>query len=83
MNKILYIIGILIIMVTVAFLYFSAKQAQAPTTTESTAVEQTQIPPLASGNTTADISADLNQVPDTSAALDQAATASAQAVQGF
>ncbi|OGG93148.1 hypothetical protein A2609_02605 [Candidatus Kaiserbacteria bacterium RIFOXYD1_FULL_47_14] len=83
MNKILYIVGILIIIVAASYWYFSAKPAQAPTTTESTAVEQTQIPPLASGNTTADISADLNQVPDTSAALDQAATASAQAVQGF
>jgi len=83
MNKTWYIVVILIIIAAAAYWYFSAKPAQAPTTTESTAIEQTQIPPLSSGNTTAEISADLSQVSDTSAALDQAAAASAQAVSGF
>ena len=82
MNKTWYSVVILVIIAAGMLWYFSTKQA--PTTgNESTAVEQTQIPPLSSGNTTADISADLSQVPDTSAALDQAAAASAQVVSGF
>lgn len=67
-----YIIGAVII-IALAFWYFSASPAQAPT-----AGTQTQ-----SDNTVAAISADLNQTSDGSAELDQAAAASAQSVQGF
>jgi hypothetical protein len=67
-----YIIGIVVI-IALAFWYFSASPVQAPTTST-----QTQ-----SDNTVAAISADLNQTSDGSAELNQAAAASAQVVQGF
>lgn len=53
----------------------AATDTQAPT-------EET-LPALTGGNTTADISADLNQIQDSSATLDADATASANDVQGL
>ncbi|MFA6279052.1 MAG: hypothetical protein WCS97_02870 [Candidatus Paceibacterota bacterium] len=71
-NKMLYVVGIVII-IALAFWYFSSSPVQAPTSnTQAT-----------SDNTTAAISAELSQTSDGSAELDQAAAASAQAVQGF
>lgn len=50
----------------------------------NSASEQTQSAPLSGGgNTTTDIMIDLNQTQDGSDALNQAAAASAQSVQGF
>lgn len=66
-----YIIGAVVI-IALAFWYFSASPAQAPT-----ASTQTQ------SDTVAAISADLNQTSDGSAELNQAAAASAQTVAGF
>ncbi|MCX6786642.1 MAG: hypothetical protein NTU85_02405 [Candidatus Kaiserbacteria bacterium] len=71
-SKMWYIIGAVVV-IALAFWYFSASPVKAPTA-------NTQTP---SDNTTAAISADLNQTSDGSAELDQAAAASAQAVQGF
>ncbi|NNM83750.1 hypothetical protein HKL94_00835 [Candidatus Parcubacteria bacterium] len=72
-NKTWYIIGIVII-IALAFWYFSTK---SPSTTA----------PAATGQTTNDsvsaISSDLNQIPDDTAALNQAASSSAAAVNGF
>ncbi|MFA6414961.1 MAG: hypothetical protein WC217_02770 [Candidatus Paceibacterota bacterium] len=45
--------------------------------------DQTQVPALTAGNTTADISADLSQTPDPSAALTADEAAAASAVQGL
>ena len=76
-----YIIGAIVI-IALGLWYFYAKPA--PTAAPQTsAVEQAQTPGVTAGNTTADISADLAQVPDTSAALTADASASAQAVSGF
>jgi len=77
-----YIAGAIVVIAVLALWYFYERQA--PTAgTQPTAVEQAQTPSLSSGNTTADISADLNQSPDDSAALNQAEAASAQDVSGF
>ncbi len=68
-----YVIGAVVI-VALAFWYFSASPAKAPT------ASTTQIP---SDNTTAAISTALNQTSDGTAELNAAAASSAQAVQGF
>ncbi len=76
-----YVVGIAVI-VALAFWYFYGKQA--PTTdTQSTTVGQTQEPAQSNGNTTTNISAELNQVSNTSSALDADAAASATSVNGF
>lgn len=83
-GKTWYVVILVAIIAVFALWYFSGNQAFAPTVeTQSSALEQTQVPPLSNGNTTADISADISQTPDTSAALNQDAAASVQAVQGF
>jgi hypothetical protein len=80
-NNVWYLICIFIVIVLAGWYLYGRN---APTVnTESAATEQTQVTPLSSGNTTADITNDLNQTPDSSAALDQSAAASAQSVQGF
>ena len=66
-------------------LYFVLKPPvteQAATDAQSSA-EQAQLPALTGGNTTADISADLNQIQDSSATLDADAAASANDIQGL
>lgn len=67
-----YVIGAIII-IALAFWYFSASPVSAPTA-------NTQTP---SDTTTAAIANDFSQIPDSSAALDADAAAAAQAVQGF
>ena len=83
-----YIVGAIIVIVIAVALglwYFLTLPSSTPTTvTQPPVVDQTQAAaPLSSGNTTSDISSDLNQTPDTSAALSADASASAQAVSGF
>lgn len=68
-----YIIGAIVI-IALAFWYFSASPAQSPTAT----TQQSQ-----NTNTAAAISAEFNQTSDGSAALAQDQAASAQAVSGF
>lgn len=80
-NGIWYVV-IALVVIALGLWYFYGSKAST-TSTEPTAVEQTQIPALTSGNTTANISADLNQITDTSSALDADAAASAAAVSGF
>ncbi len=70
-NTMWYIIGAVII-IAIGLWYFYAPQSMT-TSTESTAND----------TTTAAISADLEQIPDDSAAFNQAAAASAQDVSGF
>mgnify|MGYP001561770576 CR=1 FL=1 len=67
-------IVVAVIVVGLGFWYFVMK---SPATDSQTSVEQVQIPAPTVGNTTADISADLNQIPDTSTALDAEAAATA------
>lgn len=69
-NTLWYIVSA-VVLIALAFWYFSAKSPTVVTT------------PTASDNTTAAISSDLSQIPDVSADLDAAAAASAQAVSGF
>jgi hypothetical protein len=71
-NTMWYIIGAVVI-IALAFWYFSASPAQAPTAST----------PAASNTTAAAISAELNQTSDGSAALNQDAAVSAQTVAGF
>ena len=82
-----YIIGIIIVLAAFAFWYYYAKQSQTgvpPTDVPQPAVAgDTQTVPLSSGNTTADISDDWSQTPDDTAALNQAAAASAADISGF
>ncbi len=74
-----HIIGIVVV-VALALWYVFGQQAPAANTGDS-ALEQASA--LSSGNTTADIAADLAGTPDTSAALDADSSASAAAVQGL
>ena len=74
-----YVIGALVI-IALALWYVYGKQTPAAELPPSVAT-QTQDAPLTAGDTTADISADLNQTADTSAALDADAAAASQAIQ--
>ncbi len=69
-NTMWYIVGAIVV-IALAFWYFSAKPP----------VEVT--PQTPNENTAAAISAEFAQIPDVSVELDQAASASDQAVQGF
>ncbi len=77
-KKTWYIIGIVII-VALAFWYFSTKSSS--TTTGPTTAGQTQT--SVANNSVSAISSDLNQIPDDTAALSQAASTSAAAVSSF
>lgn len=79
-STIWWIIGIVV--VALGLWYYYGMRAPTPVT-ETSSVAQTQIPALTGGDTTADISADLGQIPDTSAALDADAAATAEAVSGL
>lgn len=82
-NGVWYAVGAVVV-IALGFWYFYTRPAPVPATdTQSTAVEQAQIPALTGGNTTADISADLGQIPDASAALDADASAAASAISGL
>lgn len=81
-NAAWYVVGAIVVLAAVAAFWYY--RTQAPVTgTQPSAVEQTQIPSLSGGNTTADISADLTRTADNSAALDAATAAVVQAVEGF
>ena len=84
-NKTWYMVIVVVLAAIFALWYFSGNKALAPAveSPQASAVDQTQIPPLSSGDTTSDIANDINQVPNTASALDADAAASAQAVQGF
>lgn len=77
-NKVWYLIGAAVIIALGLWYFYGVKAPTADTGTS--AVTEVQIPELTGGNTTADISADLSQIPDTSAALDADAAASASAI---
>ncbi len=74
-----HIIGILVV-IALALWYVFGQQVPA-VNTESSALEQT--PALSSGDTTADIAADLAGAPDIFATLDADASASAAAAAGL
>ena len=78
-----YIIGAVVIVALGLWYFYGGRSAAPYSFVESSAVEQTQLPPLSSGNTVADISADLSQTPDPSTALDKDASVSSQAVSAF
>ena len=83
-----YIVGAVVVIALGALWYYStqlpATNIQSSTVgTETSATEPTQSDALSSGNFIANILADLNQTSDDSAELNQAASISAQAVQGF
>ncbi len=74
-----------VVVVVLAIAYFIMKSpATSEVMTDSQALtEQTGTPALTEGNTTADISIDLNQLTDSSVALDADAAASESALQGL
>ncbi|TSC71172.1 MAG: hypothetical protein G01um101449_100 [Parcubacteria group bacterium Gr01-1014_49] len=71
---------IAVVIIALGLWYYYGKQTSS-TGTESPAAQQAASD--VSGNTTIDISADLDQIPDVSADLDQDAAAADQAVQGL
>ena len=84
-NGVWYAVGAVVI-IALGFWYFYG--TRVPVTEESagaqaSTVEQTQMPTLTAGDTTADISADLSQIPDDSAALDADASAAANDISGL
>lgn len=83
-NGVWYAIGAVVVIALGLGYYFWTKAPATvePTETQASAVEQAQ-PALTGGNTTADISADLSQIVDTSAALDADASAAASAISGL
>lgn len=77
------VIAVAVIALGVA--YFATRSPvadEAVTDTQATTV-QTETPALTDGNTTADISTDLNQTSDNPSALDAEAAASSEAVSSF
>lgn len=77
--KLWWYVGGIAVIVIIAFAIWRFSSSQAPvatntqtaTSTPVSAIQQTQLPPLSSGNTTADIQNDLNQTSNGSAALNQ------------
>ncbi|MCR4334098.1 MAG: hypothetical protein NUV60_03775 [Patescibacteria group bacterium] len=58
-----------VIIVVLGLWYFYGTRTSDSSDVPTSAIEQSQLPVLTGGDTTADITADLNQIPDTSAAL--------------
>ena len=84
-SKTMYIIIGAVVVIALVVAYFALK---SPTTSEvmtdsQALTEQTVDPALTEGNTTADISADLNQLVGDSAALDADAAASESDIQSL
>lgn len=79
-SKTTYLIGAIVVIAALGLWYYYSMQPQ--TATAPTTLEESPAP-LTSGDTTADISADLSQLPDDTATLNQNAAASADAVEGF
>lgn len=79
-HKVWYVVGVIVIL---ALWYFYGMKKAPVMESVPSVVEQVQVAPPTVGNTTTDISTDLDQIVDTSAVLDQDAAASAQAVQGL
>ncbi len=87
-KKIWIIGGVVVIIVVLAVWYYSTQMPatdipSSTATTQSSMPESTQGASLSSGDSISDITADFNQTSDGSVELNQAAAASAQAVQGF
>ena len=81
-NTVWYVVVAIIVVATIAsFWYYSSVPVAQPTAIEQTT--QDQASSLSSGNTTADISADFDQISDDSALLDQEAAVSAQDVSSL
>ena len=78
-----YVIGVLVIAALVLWYVYGQQTSTSSTDMRASAVEQVQDTALTAGDTTADISADLNQTVDTSAALDADAAAVSAAVDGL
>ena len=86
-----YITGAVVVIAGLALWYYFTPSPiivddTPPTITvgaETSVVDVTQAVPLVSGNSVANILTDLSQTSDGSAALNQAAASSAEAVQGF
>jgi len=78
MNKTRYIIGAVVV-IALAFWYLYPLNSSVDTVPPET-VTQT---PASAGNTTAEISAEFEQIADDTAELNQAAASSAQDVQGL
>jgi len=80
-NGVWYVIAAAVI-IALGLWYFYGTQTPVATP-ESSAVEQTELPALTGGDTTTDITADLNQIPDVSAALEADAAASEQDISNL
>jgi len=74
---------VVLVLVAVAVWYFLPSSSQQQTAVQTSAVEQNQLPPLTSGNTTANIATDLSQIPNDSAALTQDQNSVSQSIQGL
>lgn len=79
---------VVVIAIALGVAYFVMNPASTGTEEEAansqtTPLEQTQTTVPTAGNTTADISAELNQIPDTSASLDADAASSESDIQNL
>lgn len=77
-----YIIG-LVVIIALGLWYVYGQPAAVINDVNPSVAEQSQEVPLSSGDTTSDIANDLNQTPDSSAALNADVTASVQEVQSL
>ncbi len=83
-----YLVGAVVVIAALGLWYYStlSPAVNMPSQTIGTqapATDSAQTTSLSSGNSVADISADLSQTSDGSAELSQAAAASVQDIQGF
>lgn len=76
------VIAVAVIALGVAYFAMRSPVADEAVTDTQATTGQEQTPALTDGNTTADISADLNQI-DSSSSLDAESAASADSVSGF
>lgn len=86
MSKLYLGLGILVVVVIVglgAWYYVQSMPVNAPAAQQTSAVEQSTLPPLTGGNTTTDIQNDLNQIPNDSAAMTQDQNSLNTSIQGL
>lgn len=84
-SAVMWYVVLAVVVIALGLVYFAMK---SPVTNEAAtdtqvSIEQMQIPAPTEGNTTADITTDLNQIPDISAALDADATEVANDLQSL
>lgn len=77
------VIGAVVVIALGAWYFYSMNAADGESMNDSRAMEEQEMPAITGGSTTADITADLEQIPDVSADMDADASATAGEIQSL